>query len=103
MSMIVVAAALAVANPTPQAAVAAYGEAIAHNDPAMLARAFQPSAIMYCIRDGAIHATYQAQWKMRMRTETPAAGPNSTKICDYCAPAFALIKGSDLRSRWSIH
>jgi hypothetical protein len=80
MSMIALAAALALANPTPQAAIAAYGDAIARNDPAMLARAFQPSAIMYCIRDGTIHATYQAQWKTRMRTETPAVGPISTKI-----------------------
>lgn len=80
MSMIVLAAALAAANPTPQVAIAAYGEAIAGHDPAMLARTFQPSAIMYCIRDGAIHATYQAQWKTRMRTERPAAGPISTKI-----------------------
>ena len=80
MSMIVLAATLAAANPTPQAAIAAYGGAIARNDPAMLARAFQPSAIMYCIRDGAIRATYQAQWKTRMRTERPAAGPNSTRI-----------------------
>ncbi len=78
--LLALGAALAAANATPQAAVAAYGEAIARNDPALLARAFQPSAIMYCISDDAIHATYQAQWKARMRTGTPPAGPVSTRI-----------------------
>ncbi|WP_296612590.1 nuclear transport factor 2 family protein [Sphingomonas sp.] len=80
MSIIALATMLAAINATPQAAVDAYGEAVARNDPALLARAFEPSAIMYCIQDGAIRATYQAQWKTRMRAGTAPTGPISTKL-----------------------
>ena len=65
---------------TPQSAVAAYGEAIARNDPALLASAFQPSAIMYCTDGSDLHATYQAQWKQRMQTSGAPVGPVSTQV-----------------------
>ena len=65
---------------TPQGAVAGYGEAIARNDPALLAAAFQPSAIMYCTDGSDLRATYQAQWKQRMQTSGPPTGPVSTTV-----------------------
>ncbi|QNA83095.1 nuclear transport factor 2 family protein [Sphingomonas sp. So64.6b] len=72
--------AAAVSYSTPQSAVAAYGDAIARNDPALLATAFQPSAIMYCSDGSDLHATYQAQWKQRMQTSSPPLGPVSTTL-----------------------
>lgn len=65
---------------TPGAAVEAYGAAVAANDPAQLAAAFQPSAIMYCTDGAAIRATSQGEWKQRMRTAGTPAGPISTRI-----------------------
>lgn len=75
-----VAAMLASGFATPDAAVAAYGAAVAANDPAQLAAAFQPSAIMYCTDGAAIRATSQGEWKQRMRTTGAPAGPISTRI-----------------------
>jgi hypothetical protein len=59
-------AAPAAANVTPADAIRRYGEAIAEQSPAKLGRAFQPSAIAYCIDGETITATYQAQWKARL-------------------------------------
>lgn len=72
--------ALAVPGDGPRQAVETYGAAIARNDPALLARAFHPSAIMYCTDGTAIRATSQAQWKARMRTAAPPTSPVSTEI-----------------------
>ncbi len=72
--------AAAISYSTPQGAVAAYGDAIARNDPVLLAAAFQPSAIMYCTDGSDVRATYQAQWKQRMRTSGAPVGPVSTTL-----------------------
>ncbi len=74
------AAMLASGFATPDAAVRAYGAAVAANDPAQLAAAFQPSAIMYCADGAAIRATSQGEWKQRMRTAGAPAGPIATSI-----------------------
>ncbi len=77
-----IAAVLAIAGPgdTPGDAVKAYGEAIVRNDPALLARAFHPSAIMYCTDGTTVRATYQAQWKARMRESSRPVGPIATQV-----------------------
>ncbi len=69
-----------ISHSTPQSVVAAYGEAVARNDPALLAAAFQPSAIMYCADESGVHATYQAQWKQRMQAGGAPVGPVSTTV-----------------------
>lgn len=72
----------AAANATPADAVRLYGEAIAERDPVKLGRAFQPSAIAYCIDGGTVTATYQAQWKVRLAKESgpPAPPPTIARI-----------------------
>jgi len=67
-------------NTTPQAAIEAYGRAIAGSDAKELARAFQPSAIMYCTDGKVVRATYQAQWKTRLAAAGAPSGPVSTVI-----------------------
>jgi hypothetical protein len=82
MAFPLLAAILLTASPiaSPAEAVLLYGEAVAHNRAADLARAFQPSAIMYCTDGRDVHATYQAQWKARMEGAAPPAQPVSTKV-----------------------
>lgn len=80
MLMMLVAATLAQGFATPGAAIQAYGAAIAANDPAKLAVAFQPSAMMYCTDGAAIRATSQGEWKQRMRATRALRGPISTRI-----------------------
>jgi len=80
MLMALFAAMLAPGFATPGAAIQAYGAAIEANDPAMLAAAFQPSAIMYCTDGTTIRATSQSAWKQRMRAGKAPAGPVSTTI-----------------------
>jgi len=67
-------------NASAADAVMAYSQAIARNSPEDLARAFQPSAMMYCTDGTAVHGTYQAQWKAKMRASTPPAAPISTEL-----------------------
>jgi hypothetical protein len=67
-------------NASAEDAVMAYGQAVAHNSPEDLARAFQPSAMMYCTDGKAVHGTYQAQWKAKMRASAPPAPPVSTEL-----------------------
>jgi len=67
-------------NASAEDAVRAYGQAIARNSPEELARAFQPSAMMYCTDGKAVHGTYQAQWKAKMRASAPPAPPVSTEL-----------------------
>jgi hypothetical protein len=81
MLQLTIAALLAAqANASPETVVKLYGDAVAHNSPVELARAFQPSAMMYCADGRAVHGTYQAQWKARMRSAAPAVQPVSTAL-----------------------
>lgn len=78
--MIALAVSLALANATPQAAIAAYGRAMETNSVAEMSAAFQPSAIMYCASPEGVRATYQSQWKTRLRQAGPPEQPVSTTI-----------------------
>jgi hypothetical protein len=78
--MIALAVSLALANASPQAAIAAYGRAMETNSVAEMSAAFQPSAIMYCAGPEGVRATYQSQWKTRLREAGPPERPVSTTI-----------------------
>ena len=67
-------------NASPAQAVRLYGEAVAHSSADDLARAFQPSAIMYCTDGRGVHATSQAQWKARMGAAASPPQPVSTTL-----------------------
>ncbi|WP_242107197.1 nuclear transport factor 2 family protein [Luteimonas aquatica] len=62
----------------PEEAISAYAKAVADNDPGLLGKAFQPSAMMYCTAGDKVTATSQSQWKERMRTASSQKGPVST-------------------------
>ncbi|MGH6615225.1 nuclear transport factor 2 family protein [Sphingomonas sp.] len=76
---LLIAAAATATNVAPADAVARYAEAIEASSPSALARAFQPSAIMYCTNNGVISATSQAQWKTRL-AGTPRPASSSTRL-----------------------
>jgi hypothetical protein len=78
--MMALAVSLVLANATPQAAIAAYGRAMETNSVAEMSAAFQPSAIMYCTGPEGVRATYQSQWKARLREAPPSEAPVSTTI-----------------------
>lgn len=94
---IVAVGASGLAQADPKETVALYDRAIATGSVADMARAFQPSAMMYCTDGQTVTGTYQAQWKGRLAAVPPPANVTTSVDWQDLGAKTALVRATAIR------